>query len=52
MKTNQHIAEQIIKILEPADKGDQTIGAICRNSSHQRKHVRALAENLRRHVCW
>ena len=33
MKTNQHTAEQIIKILEQADKGDQTIGAICRTHS-------------------
>jgi len=30
MKTNQHTAEQIIKILEQAEKGDQTIAAVCR----------------------
>ena len=33
MKANQHTAEQIITILEQADKGDQTIGAICRTHS-------------------
>ena len=37
MKTNQHTAEQIIKILEQADKGDQTIGAIC--------HTHSISEN-------
>jgi putative transposase len=30
MKTNQHTAEQIIKILEQAEKGEQTIAALCR----------------------
>jgi putative transposase len=30
MKASQHTAEQIIKILEQAEKGDQTIGAVCR----------------------
>jgi putative transposase len=30
MKTNHHTAEQIIKILEQAEKGDQTIAAVCR----------------------
>jgi putative transposase len=30
MKSDHHTAEQIIKILEQADKGDQTIAAICR----------------------
>jgi putative transposase len=30
MKTSQHTAEQIIKILEQAEKGDQTIAAVCR----------------------
>ena len=30
MKTTQHTAEQIIKILEQAEKGDQTIAAVCR----------------------
>lgn len=30
MKPNQHTAEQIIKILEHADKGEQPIAAICR----------------------
>lgn len=33
MKTNQHTAEQIIKILEQAEKGDQTIAAVCRANS-------------------
>ena len=30
MKTNQHTAEQIIKILEQAEKGEQTIAVVCR----------------------
>ena len=30
MKTTQHTAEQIIKILEQAEKGEQTIAAVCR----------------------
>src|SRR4028119_2187715 len=30
MKTGHHTAEQIIKILDQAQKGEQTIGAICR----------------------
>ena len=30
MKTSQHTAEQIIKILERAERGEQTIGALCR----------------------
>jgi putative transposase len=30
MKTNQHAAEQIIRILEQAGKGEQTIAALCR----------------------
>ena len=30
MKASHHTAEQIIKILEQAEKGDQTIGAVCR----------------------
>ena len=30
MKTNQHTAEQIIKILEQAEKAEQTIAAVCR----------------------
>ena len=33
MKTSQHTAEQIIKILEQAEKGEQTIAAICREHS-------------------
>lgn len=37
MKTNQHTAEQIIKILEQAEKGEQTIAALCREH--------AIAEN-------
>ena len=30
MKTSQHTAEQIIRILEQAEKGEQTIAALCR----------------------
>ena len=30
MKTSQHTAEQIVKILEQAERGEQTIGAVCR----------------------
>ena len=30
MKASQHTAEQIIKILEQAEKGEQSIAAICR----------------------
>ena len=30
MKANQSTAEQIIKILEQAEKGEQTVGAVCR----------------------
>ena len=30
MKTGQHTAEQIIRILEQAEKGEQTIAASCR----------------------
>ena len=30
MKTGQHTAEQIIKILDQAEKGEQTVAAICR----------------------
>jgi putative transposase len=30
MKTSQFSAEQIIKILEQAERGEQTIGTICR----------------------
>lgn len=37
MKTNQHTAEQIIKVLEQAEKGEQTIAAVCREH--------AIAEN-------
>ena len=32
MNASQHTAEQIITILEQAEKGDQTIGAICRTN--------------------
>jgi putative transposase len=32
MKASQHTAEQIIKVLEQAEKGDQTIGAVCRTN--------------------
>ena len=37
MKQNQHTAEQIIKILEQAEKGEQTVAAVCREH--------AIAEN-------
>jgi putative transposase len=30
VKPNQHTAEQIIKILEQAEKGEQTVAAVCR----------------------
>ena len=30
MKTNQHTAEQIIKIIELAERGDQSVAAVCR----------------------
>ena len=30
MKTSQHTAEQIIRILEQAERGTQTIGLVCR----------------------
>ena len=30
MKPNQHTAEQIIKILEQTEKGEQTVVAVCR----------------------
>ncbi len=30
MKTGEHTAEQIIKILEQAEKREQTVAAICR----------------------
>ena len=30
MKTSQHTAEQIVKILEQAERGEQTIAVICR----------------------
>jgi putative transposase len=30
MKSGQYTAEQIIKILDQAQKGDKTVGAICR----------------------
>jgi putative transposase len=33
MKPNQHTAEQIIKILEQAEKGEQTVAAVCREHS-------------------
>ncbi len=32
MKATHHTAEQSIKILEQAEKGDQTIGAVCRTN--------------------
>jgi putative transposase len=30
MKANQHTVEQIIKIIEQAERGEQTIAALCR----------------------
>jgi putative transposase len=42
MKTSQHTAEQIIKILEQAEKGEQTIAAVCREHG--------IAENT--FYCW
>ena len=30
MKVNHSTAEQIIKILEQAERGEQTVGAVCR----------------------
>ncbi len=30
MKPNHHTAEQIIRILEQAEKGEQTVAAVCR----------------------
>jgi putative transposase len=30
MKSSQHTAEQIVKILEQAERGEQSIGAVCR----------------------
>ena len=30
MKPNQHTAEQIIKIIQQAERGEQTIAAVCR----------------------
>ncbi len=30
MKPSQHTTEQIIKILEQAEKGEQTVGSVCR----------------------
>jgi putative transposase len=30
MKTSQHTAEQIVKILEQAEQGEQSVGSICR----------------------
>ena len=37
MKPNQHTAEQIIKILEQVENGEQTVAAVCREH--------AIAEN-------
>lgn len=31
MKTGQHSTEQILKILDQAEKGEQTVTAICRH---------------------
>lgn len=30
MKSSQHTAEQIVKILEQAERGEQSVGAVCR----------------------
>jgi len=37
MKTSQHTAEQIVKILEQAERGEQAIAVIC--------HEHGIAEN-------
>jgi putative transposase len=33
MKSSQHTAEQIVKILEQAERGEQSVGAVCREHS-------------------
>ncbi len=33
MKPSQHTPEQIIKILDQAEKGEQTVAAVCREHS-------------------
>jgi putative transposase len=33
MKSSQHSAEQIVKIIQQAERGEQTIAAICREHS-------------------
>jgi hypothetical protein len=48
MKASQHAAEQIIKILEQAEKGGQIIGAVCRTNN--RKRVHRLWKRARLHV--
>ncbi|WP_322489297.1 transposase [Chloroflexus sp.] len=30
MRSSQHTAEQIVKILEQAERGEQSVGAVCR----------------------
>jgi putative transposase len=50
MKARQHTAEQIIKILEQAEKGDQTIGAVCRTNGIAENTFISLAQNLRSDV--
>jgi putative transposase len=30
MKNSQHTAEQVVKILEQAERGEQSVGAVCR----------------------
>lgn len=32
MKANQHTPEQIVKILEQAERGEQSVGAVCREN--------------------
>jgi hypothetical protein len=37
MKANQYTAEQIIKILEQAERSEQTISAVCQNTALRRQ---------------
>lgn len=52
MKTSQHTAEQIVKILEQAERGEQTVATICREHGiaentfyHWRKAYGGMAVN-------
>lgn len=48
MKTSQHTAEQIIRILEQAERGTQTIGILCREHGITRRLL-PLAQSVRGH---